>query len=69
MQILTPEKIRVLEMFAGVRAPAPASVEARDELAREGFLQPDPFHGAGMPTEIGVRAVHPQFMKDITPCN
>lgn len=69
MQILTPQKLHVLEMFVGVRPLRRVPLRTVEELTLEGFLQPDPYFGAAMPTETGVRATAPHFMKDITPCN
>lgn len=71
MQILTPQKLHVLEMFVGVRPLGRVPLRIVEELAQEGFLQPDPYFGAAAANanETGVRATAPHFMKDITPCN
>lgn len=67
MQILTPEKLRALEMIVGVRHMPRVRLKVISELVEDGFIQSDPYYGAGIPTEEGVRATAPHFMKDITP--
>lgn len=65
MQILTPEKVKALEMIVGVRRPEQASAEAVQELMVEGLIGVDQFTGALVPTDSGVRATAPQHMKEI----
>ncbi len=67
MQIITAKMMLALEIMVGVRAPVTVPVEVLSDLATEGLLARDGFTGVIIPTEAGVRATAPQYMKDITP--
>lgn len=64
MQILTPEKIRALETVVGLGRPQLVRTAVLGELIADGFVDT-----MFLPTQTGVRATAPHFMKDITPCN
>lgn len=67
MQLLTPEKIKALEIIVGVRRPAQVSADAMQQLVDDGLIGVDRTTGAVLPTDSGVRATAPQYMKGITP--
>lgn len=66
MQILTPEKIKALEVIVGVRRPEQVSTDAMRQLVADGLIGVDSTTGAILPSEEGVRATAPQYMRDIT---
>lgn len=65
MQILTPEKIKALEVVVGVRRPEQVNADAMRELQADGLIGVDRTTGAVLPTDAGVRATAPQYMKEI----
>ena len=67
MQILTPEMIKALEVVVGVRRPEQVRADAMQQLVDDGLMGVDRTTGAVLPTDQGVRATAPQYMKDITP--